>query len=51
MGCLEIMMQSKFYKADDTNHSVWGNALHHIEYECIYKSETASFKVEKEAFR
>lgn len=45
------MLQSKFYKADDTNHSVWGNALHHIEYECVYKPETDSFDLEKEVFR
>lgn len=51
LDTLEIMLQSKLYKADDTHHSVWGNALHHIEYECVYKSETSSFDVEKEIFR
>ncbi|GFY54306.1 hypothetical protein TNIN_442581 [Trichonephila inaurata madagascariensis] len=51
LGTLEIPLQLKFYDADDKSHSVWGNELHHIEYECIYKRDIFCFKIEKEVFR
>ncbi|GFQ64812.1 cnrip1 [Trichonephila clavata] len=51
LGTLEIPLQLKFYDANDKSHSVWGNELHHIEYECIYKRDMFSFNIEKEVFR
>ncbi|GFT25557.1 hypothetical protein NPIL_59961 [Nephila pilipes] len=51
LGTLEIPLQLKFYDVDDKSHSVWGNELHHIEYECIYKKDIFSFNIEKEVFR
>ncbi|CAL1262649.1 unnamed protein product [Larinioides sclopetarius] len=51
LGTLEIPLQLKFYDAKDKSHSVWGNELHHIEYECVYKKDSFSFSIEKEMFR
>ncbi|XP_054710221.1 CB1 cannabinoid receptor-interacting protein 1-like [Uloborus diversus] len=51
LNTLDITFQFKFYKADDNNHCVWGNGLHHIEYDCIYKSDSDSYEMEKETVR
>ncbi|GIY55241.1 hypothetical protein CEXT_333221 [Caerostris extrusa] len=51
LGILEIPLQLKFYSANDKSHSVWGNELHHIEYDCIFKKDLFSFSIEKEMFR
>ncbi|XP_015921081.1 CB1 cannabinoid receptor-interacting protein 1 [Parasteatoda tepidariorum] len=51
LGSLEIPLQFKFYKSNDKSHSVWGNDLHHIEYECSYKDESGIFEIGKEVFR
>ncbi|KAG8201794.1 hypothetical protein JTE90_027278 [Oedothorax gibbosus] len=51
MGTLDVQLQCKFYGADDKSHCLWGNELHHIEYECNYKSDTLSYDIVKEVFR
>ncbi|KAG8180215.1 hypothetical protein JTE90_016492 [Oedothorax gibbosus] len=51
LGVLEVIMQLKFYKADDTGHSAWGKCLHHIDCECIHKEGSSFVEVLKQVYR
>lgn len=48
---LVLPLQAKFYRAEDSNHLIWGNNLNHIEYDCVVKPGTSYVDIVKETFR
>ncbi|GFT31607.1 uncharacterized protein NPIL_620701 [Nephila pilipes] len=51
LGILELPLQLKFYQANDTTHSAWGKSLHHIEFDCVYKSGRSFVEILKTVYR
>ena len=48
---LIIPLQVKFYSQEDTTHLTWGNALHHIDYDCQVKPGASFVDIVKTTFR
>ncbi|CAM1328346.1 CNRIP1 (predicted) [Pycnogonum litorale] len=51
IGNLQLILQTKFYKQEDTQHAEWGNTFHCVDYECKVNESRTVVSVEKETFR
>ncbi|GFQ85743.1 uncharacterized protein TNCT_604441 [Trichonephila clavata] len=51
LGVLELPLQLKFYGENDTTHSAWGKSLHHIEFDCVYKTGHSFVEIIKTMYR
>lgn len=48
---MSVPLQAKFYHQDENQHTLWGNQLNQIEFECEVKSGHTFVDICKETFR